>query len=167
MRKHAALVCGVSVALAALAQLGLVASVAGDVDVRALPVLPLAALAAWTAARGPLEAWAGLLPAPLLLGLTSDERVGWFVLALAPTPLIAAALGRGPGAPRTLGAAAIAAVVGLVLYTALLEGVAGEARSLIEGASALGRGALLTGLLAMLLGVALLPFRPRARGLFA
>ncbi|MSP22710.1 MAG: hypothetical protein EXR66_06800 [Dehalococcoidia bacterium] len=166
MKKFAAAACLLSVALASLAQLGLVASVSGSVDACALPLLPLAALAAWAAVRGPVEAWAGLLPAPLLLGLTSDERVGWFIIALAPTPLIAVAL-RGPhNAARTIGVAACTAAAGLAIYAALLEGVAGSGRDLLEAPSALGRALLLTCLLAALVSVVLLPFRPRERGLF-
>jgi hypothetical protein len=152
------------VTLAALAQLVLAASVG---DVRGLPLVPLAVLAAWAVARSPIEAWAGLLPAPLLLGLASDERVGWFVLALAPTPLLAAALRGHHGAPRILAASVAAAAGGAVLYTLLLVGVDGGARGLIDDAAALGRSVVLTCLLAALLAAALLPFRTREHGLFA
>src|SRR5688500_12435934 len=94
------LVAAVCVALAALVQLAFVAAGASGGDLRSLPLLPLAMLAAWAAARGPDEAWAVLLPAPLVLGLASDERVGWFVLALTPTPLLAAALRGRRGGER-------------------------------------------------------------------
>jgi hypothetical protein len=172
MPKRAVVVCALSVALAALLQLGLTASTGGGLDARALPVLPLAALAAWAAARGAAEAWAGLLPAPIVLGLASSERVGWFLLALALTPLLASAF-RGQGDARdagaalhTVGAAGGGALVGALIYTLLLDAAAGDLPRALAASSALGVGALGTAVIAAGLGVALLPFRPRHRGLF-
>lgn len=159
------LLAGTCVAIAALGQLALTAS-GGAGDPRGLPLLPLAVLAAWSAARGPGEAWAGLLPAPLLLGLASDERVGWFLLALLPTPLLAAALRGSHSAWRSIVVSAAAAAPGLALYTLLLFVVAGDLPRLVEEPAYLAGGVLWTCLLAALLAAVLLLFRPHQRGLF-
>ena len=166
------LVAAACVACAALLQLAIIASGAAAADLPGLPLLPLATIAAWAAARGPDEAWAGLLPAPVLLGLASDERVAWFVLALTPTPLLGAALrGNVGGEPRAamlgaLAASAGAAFAGVLAYTLLLALVAGDARALLAEPGPLGRGALLTSVLAAVLAAALLAVRPHRRGLF-
>jgi len=166
------LVAAAWVALATLLQLAIIASGPAVADLRSLPLLPLAALAAWAAARGPDEAWTGLLPAPLLLGLASDERAAWFLLALTPTPLLAAALrGRGRGEARAakLGALAAsggAAFAGVLAYMLLFALLAGDAGAVLDEPGALARGALLTSLLAAVLAGALLVPRPRRRGLF-
>jgi hypothetical protein len=151
------------VALAALAQLALAA--AGYTQ--GVPLAPLAVLAAWAVVRNPFEAWSGLLPAPLLLGLASDDRAGWVLIALAPTPLIAAALQARHSAIRTVAAAVATAAAGAAICALVLAGAHGALHTLAGTAAINGVSILLTGLLAAPLAVLLLPFRVRERGLFA
>lgn len=132
----------------------------------AAPVLPIALLAAWGIMRSPEEVWPALLLAPLPLGLASDERLGWFLLALLPT---AALLVRGspPESAQKLGRVPVAAGLGTVGYLVLLWVAAGEAGTLPRSAPTIAGAAVMTALLATLLAMLFWPVRVRrAPGLF-
>lgn len=132
----------------------------------AAPVLPVAVLAAWGALRGADELWAGLLLASLPLGLVSEERLGWFLLALLPT----AALMLQPASPdaqRRFLRASLAGAGGALTYLVLLFLAAGEAGAIPAEAHALLGSAALTAVLAGLFAALLWPLRvPRSAGLF-
>jgi hypothetical protein len=149
----------------------------------AAPLLPVALVAAWAAAREPIEVAPALVVAAGALGAVSTERVGWFLLALLPTVAVAVAArelprraswGRGR---RTLERpagreaaltdvalrAAVAAAVGAAAYLALLALASGRPALLpalgVSIAGATVWSAALATVLALLL-------RPRRRGLF-
>jgi hypothetical protein len=137
------------------------------------PVLPVAAVAAWTAARGPRELWPALVLAPVLLGTASVERVGWFLLALLPAATAPAAL-RAHDESRfvTLAGrcmlAAAAAGFGAAFHSTLLTIAGGQATTLAAAVGTLGAGAIWTAALALLIAAALPVSRTRAAaGLFA
>ena len=86
----------------------------------ALPVFPLIVIAGWGAARGLGEAAPGAALAAIVLGVASEERAGWFLLAMLPTAALllpAAALGRW----ERLLLAPVAAALGVVAFQALLR----------------------------------------------
>ena len=132
----------------------------------AAPLLPVAVLAAWGAMRGPDEVWPALLLAPLPLGVVSEERAGWFLLALLPT----AALLLDPSPPETLrklGRAPLAAALGAVAYLAVLFLAAGEIRDIPNSAGIILGAAAMTAAIACVLALLLWPVRTRrAPGLF-
>jgi hypothetical protein len=141
-------------------------------DPLAAPVLPVALIAAWAAARRPEEAWPAILLPAVVLGVASEERVGWFLVALLPAPLLAAFAVRRlrprvNGLWRRVSAACAAAAGGAVAYALVLALAGGLGGTLYDHAGPL----LATGVLsALLAGVATLgfwPLRPRERGLFA
>ncbi|MFN8585878.1 MAG: hypothetical protein U0446_11240 [Dehalococcoidia bacterium] len=132
----------------------------------AAPLLPVALLAAWGALRGPEEIWPALLVAPLPLALLSEQRLGWFLLALLPTAALV--LGRpDPDTPGQFARAPAAAGVGTLAYLVLLWLAAGDIRGLPSAFATLVGAALLTALLAALFAALLWPVRARrAPGLF-
>ncbi len=130
------------------------------------PLLPVALLAAWGALRGPDELWPALLLAPLPLALMSEERLGWFLVALLPT---AAVLLRRPlpDTPAQFVRAPLAAAVGALGYLVLLWIAAGEVRGLPAASTTLLGAALMTAAVAALLAALLWPIRTRrSQGLF-
>ena len=133
------------------------------------PLLPVALLAGWVAVRGPSEAWAAILVAPVALGAGSEERVGWFLLALLPTAIAATVLPRGkqPSARTFVVRATAAAGVGAALYALTLAIASARLELSNDGLKAVGSAAVLTALLAASVAALLLPFRRRARGLFS
>lgn len=160
-------------ALVAGAALGLVQLGAAPVlfgEPRAAPLLPLAVLAGWSAARGFGEAAPGLLGAALVLGAASEDPAGWFVLALVPAATLAA-IGDAVPSPRRLVLAPVVATLGAAAYTTVLYAASGRFELLsVYGEEAVTL-ALWTGALAA--GCALLAWlvhrtsRARARvGLF-
>ena len=152
---------------AAVLQLGVVPSL--FLQPEQAPLLPVALLAAWIAVRGPSEAWAAVLVAPIALGAASEERVGWFLLALLPTALVATLLPRGkqPSARTFVVRAVAAAVLGSMLFALTLAIAAARVELSSHGIGALGSAALLTALLAAGVAALLLPFRHRTQGLFS
>lgn len=162
------------VALAALvagAALGLVQLGAGPVlfgDPRAAPLIPLAVLAGWSAARGFGEVAPGLLAAAVVLGVASEDHAGWFVVAMLPAAaLLAAADIVTP--LRRLVLAPAAATLGAGAWTALLYAVSGRFDLLsFHGDLAVGL-VLWTGALTAVCALLAWPFRPRTprTGLFA
>lgn len=146
---------------AAIVQVGVVPAI--FLDAFGAPVLPVAVLAAWAASRGVETTWAWAVPLALLLGSVSEMRAGWFVLALIPTPLLVAAIrARTPTIPTTM----LAAAGGAVAYVSTLTLAANRLPLLSSALDATMRGAVLTALAGLVVAVALVPLRPRERGLF-
>lgn len=150
-------------AAAALAQLGAVPALFPGAP--AAPLLPVALIAAWSAVRDPREAWPALLVASVLLGAASEERVGWYLIALLPALALAMMASLPPGARRA-GLAVGGAAAGAVAYLALLTLAAGRASALGSEAGTLAVAALWTAAATALLAAALWPLRPRTAGLF-
>jgi hypothetical protein len=150
--------------VASLVQVGAIPSL--FLDTATAPLLPVAVIAAWGAVRGPDDLWAGILVAPLPLALASEERVGWFLLALLPT---AALLLRRPppDTPHQLLRAPLAAALGSLAYLVVLFCAGGAAPALPGAASSLLGAATLTALVAALFALVLWPARTRrAPGFF-
>lgn len=150
-----------------LLQLGVVPSL--FLQIERAPMLPIALLAAWIAVRGPSEAWAVLLIVPAALGAASEERVGWFVLALLPTAFAAIALrpGAHPSRRSFVTRAAAAAGAGAMLYALTLAIAVAHVDGSSGALASLATSGLATASLAATTAVLLLPLRPRARGLFS
>jgi len=133
------------------------------------PVLPLALIACWGVLRGAHEVMPAAAVVAIPLGVTSQERLGWFILALLP--LLLALLLVTHGTQRARGAAIGAAVAGggSLAYGVVLLLVAGPARALPGAMPALLAVSSVTALLAGLGVLLLWPWRTRTRvqGLFA
>ncbi|MPZ99357.1 MAG: hypothetical protein GEU80_08470 [Dehalococcoidia bacterium] len=156
-------------ALAALAQLGVLPLL--FLDPLTQPLLPVALVAGWCLVRGPAEAWPTLLLAPALLGVLSEERVGWFVLALLPTAAVAVALlyfarNAVVRAPRRLASAACAGAVGAACHASVLALASGRPLLLVDAVAGLALAVCVTAALSALVAAAVWRTRPRARGLF-
>jgi len=150
--------------LTALLQLGAVPALfLGGI---AAPLLPVALIAAWATARGEREAWAALLIASMVLGVASQERVGWFLLALLPTAALSIFAVRSTAA-RRIASAPIVAAGGALLYLAVLALASGRLAALGEQLTAGIAAAAWTALVAALFALVLWPLQPRtSRGLF-
>jgi hypothetical protein len=149
---------------ASLLQVGAIPSL--FFDPAGAPLLPVAVIAAWGAGRGPDELWPALLVAPLPLALASEERLGWFLLALLPTaaPLLQPA---PPDTSQQLLRAPLAAAFGAMAYLAVLFVAGGEVRALPAATPSILGAAMLTALLGALVALLLWPARSRrAPGLF-
>ncbi len=127
------------------------------------PLLPVALLAAWAGVRHVGETWPMLLLMPLVLGAASEERAGWFLLALLPTAALSLAVQRSR--PRWMAAAPVAAL-GAWLYLALLTLAAGRVTAVPALLQAHLIAALWTAVAAAAVTLALHAVRPRGRGLF-
>ena len=158
---------------AGLAQVG--AAPALFAEPRTAPLLPVAVVAGWSAARGLGEAAPALLGAAVVLGAASEERAGWFLLAMLPAAALIAGAGTGSSAssglsapsPRGLLLVPAAAGLGAVLYQGLLHLVAGELGALGNDREAVLAAAAWTAALAGVLALLAWPLRPRpAPGLF-
>ena len=155
MRALAAFAVGAALGLA---QLG--AAPVLFADARAAPLLPLAALAGWSAARGAGEAAPGLLGAALVLGIASEDAAGWFVLASAPAAALLAAAEIAPPSRRLL-LAPLAAALGAAAYTAVLHAASGRLDLLGAHADAAIALTAWTCALAAACALAAWPLRPR------
>ncbi len=136
---------------------------------RAAPLLPLAVVAGWSAVRGLGEAAPALLGAAVVLGAASEERAGWFLLAMLPAAALIAGAGAAPSAPSVRGLllAPAAAGLGAALYLGLLNLAAGELDALGRDREAVLAAAAWTAALAGALALLAWPLRPRrAAGLF-
>lgn len=132
----------------------------------AAPLLPVALIAAWGTMRNADEVWPALLLAPIPLAVASEERLGWFLLALLPTAVLLLR-GSPPESPRKLGQAPLAAALGALGYLVLLWVAAGEVRALPSAAGLILGSTVMTAAIATLLAAALWPVRVRrAPGLF-
>ena len=141
-----------------LVQLGAAPVLFGDQ--RAAPLIPIAVLAGWSATRGSDGVAAGLLGAALVLGVASEDRVGWFVLAMVPAAALLAVADLVPPRRRLLLAPA-AASLGAGAYTALLYATGGRFELLsVHAEPAIGL-VLWTGALAAGCAVLVWPLRPR------
>jgi hypothetical protein len=150
-------------AAAALLQLGVVP--AFFLDARGAPLLPAALIAAWASVRKTGETWPALLIAPVMLGAASEERVGWFLLALLPTAALTLIAGR-TSAARRFAVAPAAAGAGAVAYLVLLTLAAGRPGALPSATAELAAAALWTAAAAAVATAALWPLRSRKHGLF-
>jgi len=140
-------------------------------DPLAAPVLPVALIAAWAVMRDVRETWPALILPAVVLGVASEERVGWFLLAMLPAPAIAVVATRAirprvTGVWRRLLIAAGVAAGAAVLYATLLSVGGGVTDQLGGSASAIVGSAMLSAALAVVAAVAFWPLRPRERGLF-
>lgn len=140
-------------------------------DPLAAPVLPVVLVAAWASVRRADETWPAILLPALVLGVASEERIGWFLLALLPAPLVAAVAVRRfrrgvTGFWHRIGTAGIAAALGAIAYASLLAFAGGIGSELPGRAGALAATAFVTGILAVFVAVCCWPLRPRQRGLF-
>lgn len=141
-------------------------------DPLAAPVLPAILLVAWAAQRGPEECWPALIAPAVILGVLSDERAGWFLVALLPAPLLGLIVMRrarrtGAGALRRALWSAGAAGLAALLYGGILTLAAGVARDLPASTAEAMAGVLLSAMLGAGLAFAAWPLRRRERGLFA
>ena len=138
----------------------------------AAPVLPAAIVVAWAAMRGPEETWAALPLPAVVMGALSDERAGWFLIALLPAPLLGMAVARrarrtGAGLVRRVAWSAGAAGGAALCYGLVLVLAAGVLRDLPAATGDVAAGVLLTGLLGAPLALLAWPARRRERGLFS
>lgn len=141
-------------------------------DPLATPVLPVALIAAWASMRRVEETWPAVLLPAIVLGATSEERAGWFLLALLPAPALALAGSRRlrprvSGIGRRLTVAATVGAGAACAYVTLLSLAGGVVRDLPAHAPAILAAAAGSALLAALAALALWPLRRRERGLFA
>lgn len=146
-------------------------------DPLAAPVLPVALIAAWAATRGGgeegcHEIWPTVLLPAIVMGVASEERVGWFLLALLPAPALAAAgtrriRPRVTGFGRRVSIATGVAALAAMSYAVVLAVAAG----LVSDLPASSPSLLATGLGSGVLGAAgvllFWPLRRRERSLFA
>ena len=120
----------------------------------AAPVLPLIVIAGWGAARGLGEAVAAAILAAIVLGVASEERAGWFLLAMIPTAILllpAAALRRW----ERLLLAPLAAGLGVLAFQALMRFSSGLGALSAEQQSQLLEGATWTAAAAAALAILL------------
>ncbi len=145
-------------------------------DPLAAPVLPVALIAAWAATRGGedgcVEVWPAILMPAIVLGVASEERVGWFLLALLPAPLLASTGSRKirpriTGFGRRVGIAAGVAALSAMGYSVVLAVAAGLVGDLPSSSPSLLATGVGSALLAAVAVLALWPLRRRNRGLFA
>ena len=159
----------IAAAVTALVQLGVVPLF--FIDGRTAPVLPVALIAAWAAVREPSETGPALLITAVALGVVSQERVGWFLLALLPAVLLAA-IARSllddahDPSRRRLALGAGGAGGGAVAYLALLAVASGGAADVGPNAARFALAGLFTASIGGLMAIALWPTRPRPEGLF-
>lgn len=147
---------------ASLLQLGAIP--AFFLDGVAAPLLPVALIAAWATLRGDGDAWPALLIAAVVLGVASQLRVGWFLLALLPTAVLSAAAVRQV-ASRRLVFVPVTAAAGAIAYLAVLALAAGSPAAVLLPREMFFAAAW-TATAAVVVGLALWPFHPRPRGLF-
>jgi len=164
------LVAVLIVAAAALVQAG--AGPALFAHPLAAPILPAAIVVAWAAMRGPEETWAALPLPAIVMGALSDERAGWFLIALLPAPLLGMVVSRrarrtGAGLVRRVAWSAAAAGGAALCYGLVLVVAAGVLGDLPSATGDAAVGVLLTGLLGALLALLAWPARRRERGLFS
>lgn len=140
-------------------------------DPLAAPVLPVALIAGWAVMRRVEETWPALILPAIVLGATSEERAGWFLIALLPAPVFAIAgvrrlKPRVSGMGRRLLTAAAIGAGGACAYAAVLGLAGGVIADLPRHASALLAAMAMSAVLATLAALAFWPLRRRERGLF-
>ncbi len=149
-------------AFAALLQVGVLPTM--FTQPAAAPLLPIALFAAWGLVREPSEVAPSAILAAVLVGVASEDRVGWILLALLPTAalLLGARLAPNSGVAR----APVVAGIGAVLYLLTLLIGAGAGRTLVAVAPAMLASAVGTAILALVAALLLRPLRARPGGLF-
>ncbi|MEE8336611.1 MAG: hypothetical protein V3R95_00985 [Dehalococcoidia bacterium] len=147
---------------ASLLQLGAIP--AFFLDGIAAPLLPVALIAAWAMLRGDGDAWPALLVAAVVLGVASQMRVGWFLLALLPTAAFSAAVVRRV-ATRRLAFVPATAAAGALAYLAVLALAAGSPAAVMVPRE-MFLAVAWTAAAAAIAGIALWLFHPRPHGLF-
>lgn len=140
-------------------------------DPLAAPVLPVALVTAWAAMRRPEETWPAILLPAFVLGVASEERVGWFLLALLPAPLVASFAVRRfrpkvTGFWRRALTAGGSGALGALLYACTLAAVGGLAAELPARSGALFAASIVSGAIAIVVAACFWPLRPRQQGLF-
>lgn len=140
-------------------------------DPLSAPILPIALIAGWSVMRGAEETWPAIVLPAILLGAASEERMGWFLLALLPAPALAVAgvariRPRVTGTTRRLVIAGSVAAVAALAYATILSVAGGVTGHLVASAGGLLVAASGSALLAMVAALVFWPLRPRERGLF-
>ena len=146
----------------------------------ATPLLPVALIAAWGTARDPIEIVPALFVTATGLGAVSTEQVGWFLIALLPTAVIAITIRALPirtpsrhhqPAHETQLAvviirAAAAAAVGASAYLSILTIASGEPTLLPTLGTSIGSAAAWSTAFASVTVLLLHLLRPQRHGLF-
>lgn len=129
------------------------------------PLLPIALMLAWAALRDVDETWPIPLMVSLTLGVASQERVGWFMIAFLPTAALALAMGHRAYQFR-LSLAPVSAGVAAILYLKILTITSGHRSSFTTSVSSDLTVALWTAVVAAILVGVLYPIRNREWSLF-
>jgi hypothetical protein len=155
----------VSGCLAALLQIGAAPALfGGQTEAAVLPVAVIVALGAW---RGLHAGGPAALAAALTLGVASELRAGWFVLALLPAAASLAWLVTASMSRRLLLIPLVAALAALS-YDGVLLLAAGRPLAIADDGGAAAQAAIASAVLALLLAALAWPLRPRPpRGWFA
>ncbi len=120
----------------------------------AAPVLPLIVIAGWGAARGLGETVPAAALAAIVLGVSSEERAGWFLLAMLPTAALLLPASALRHWERLL-LAPVAAALGVVAFQAMLRFSGGLAALSRAQQDDLYEGALLSAVAALILAAVL------------
>jgi hypothetical protein len=134
-----------------------------------LPLLPVALIAAWGTMRGSSDIWLALPVAGSALGLASEQRVGWFLLALLPTAaflLAPATIGGNAVCARRVARASTVGALGTAAYVVTLFLAARDGDGLRGEMLALAVASIGTAVVAACCALALWPLRARPRRLF-
>ncbi len=143
----------------------------------ATPLLPVALIAAWGTARDPIEIVPALFVTATGFGSVSTEQVGWFLIALLPTAVVAITVRALPIRTRHQPAhetqiavviirAAAAAAVGASSYLAILTIASGEPTLLPTLGTSIGSAAAWSTAFASVTVLLLHLLQPRRHGLF-
>lgn len=130
-------------------------------------VLPLALIAAWGVVRGADEVMLALPAAAIPLGVMSEERVGWFIVAALPLLVALLLINRGEAFARAAGIAAAVASAGSIVFGLVLLLVGGRVRAVPHEAVPLLLAACAAALLASIAAGVLWRWRTQSRRLFA
>lgn len=130
-------------------------------------LLPLTVLAAWGVVRRADEVITAIPAVAVPLGISSEERVGWYLLACVPFALALVALSTIEGRTQRFAAASVAAATGSAAFVLVMLAVGGHAAAIVTEAPSLLASALLAALLAPACTLLLWPWRTRRPGLFA
>ncbi len=129
----------------------------------AVPLLPIALFAAWGATRGLDDLWVALPMGAVPLGLASDGRIGWFVIALLPTLALLMIFPAGSSFGRRIGMVTITSIAGASAFTVLMLLSQGTWPAMTESTAG---AALMTAGLAVGTTCLLWPVRSRLLGLY-
>lgn len=157
--------------------IAIVAGLAAIAEIALAPVLapwaattavaPLALIAAWGVVRGASEVMPASAAVAIPLGVVSEERVGWFVIAALPLLVALLFVARSEERARSSWMAACVAGAGSVGFSLILLTVAGRLRALPDEVPAILAAGGVTALLAGIGVLLLWRWRVRTQGLFA